>query len=224
MPGTTMPTEPAVTGPAEGGTGSGPPRRGGGLILVAFALALAGIVGTTVAFLPRGPKPPPLSVVGGPFRLESSKGGVLDSRTLKGRPFLVFFGFTQCPNVCPTTLADLGNLIDAFQAQGGTIEAYYVTLDPERDTPALMRDYMASFHERITGLTGTPEQIERVARDYRVSTTKVPLAEGGYTMEHTLMVYMMDRNGGFAGPLDLEAGHALALKQLHRLVSDGRNG
>ncbi|WP_232631041.1 SCO family protein [Methylobacterium sp. Leaf118] len=220
-----MPTDPAGPGPAEGGAGPAPPapRRGGGLILVVFALALAAIAGTTLALLPGGPKPPPISVVGGPFRLESSKGGVLESRTLQGRPFLVFFGFTQCPNVCPTTLADLGNLLDAFQAEGGTLEAYYITLDPERDTPALMREYMASFHERITGLTGTPEAIARVARDYRVSTKRVPLPDGGYTMEHTLMVYMMDRNGGFAGPLDLEAGHALALKQLHRLVSDGRN-
>ncbi len=209
----TMPTEPER------------PRaqRGGGLILAVFALGLAAIVGTTVAFLPRGPKPPPISVVGGSFRLDSSKGGVLDSRTLLGKPFLVFFGFTQCPNVCPTTLADLGNLLDAFAKEGGDLQAYYVTVDPEQDTPEVMRDYMASFSERITGLTGSPEAVERVTRAYRAEVKRVPLADGGSTIEHSLMVYMMDRDGGFAGPLDLEAGHPLALKQLHRLGASGRD-
>lgn len=209
-----MATEPRPASPA--------PQRGSTLILIAFALALVGIVGATVAFLPRGDRPAALSVVGGPFRLASSKGGVVDAQALKGKPFLVFFGFTQCPNVCPTTLADLGTLLDEFGAQGGDLQAYYITLDPERDTPEVMREYMASFTDRITGLTGTPQEIERVARDYRAFVKKVTLPGGDYTLEHTLMVYMMDRNGGFAGPLDLNAGHPLALEQLRKLVSGGR--
>ncbi|MEH3148316.1 MAG: SCO family protein [Methylobacterium frigidaeris] len=199
------------------------PKRSGLLVIGLFALALAGIVGTTVALLPRGGKPPAVSVVGGPFRLHSSKGGVLDSATLRGRPHLVFFGFTQCPNVCPTTLADLGNLLDEYGKQGGDIRAYYITLDPERDTPGLMREYMAAFSDRLTGLTGTPEEIAEVARAYRATARRVPLPGGDYTLEHTLMVYMFDRDGGFAGPLDLDAGHALALKQLRRLASAGRD-
>ncbi len=204
-------------------TASPASQRGSTLILAAFALALVGIVAATVAFLPRGDRPSALSVIGGPFRLESSKGGVVDSQALKGKPFLVFFGFTQCPNVCPTTLADLGTLLDEFAAEGGDLQAYYITLDPERDTQAVMQEYMASFTDRITGLTGTPQQIERVARDYRAYVKRVPLPGGDYTLEHTLMVYMMDRDGGFAGPLDLNAGHALALKQLRKLVADGRS-
>ena len=147
---------------------------------------------------------------------------MVDAQALKGKPFLVFFGFTQCPNVCPTTLADLGSLLDEFGARGGDLQAYYITLDPERDTPEVMREYMASFTDRITGLTGTPQEIERVARDYRAFVKKVPLPGGDYTLEHTLMVYMMDRNGGFAGPLDLNAGHPLALEQLRKLASGGR--
>lgn len=212
MRGTTMATDPRPSSPAA--------QRGSLLILVVFALALIGIVGATVAFLPRGERPPAMSVVGGPFRLESSKGGTLDSRDLKGKPFLVFFGFTQCPNVCPTTLADLGTLLDAFGAQGGEIQAYYITLDPERDTAAVMRDYMPSFSERITGLTGTREAIDAVVREYRAFVKRVPLPGGDYTLEHTLMVYMMDRDGGFAGPLDLNAGHPLALKQLQKLTGE----
>lgn len=212
MRGTTMATDPRPSSPGA--------QRGSLLILVVFALALIGIVGATVAFLPRGERPPAMSVVGGPFRLESSKGGTLDSRDLKGKPFLVFFGFTQCPNVCPTTLADLGTLLDAFGAQGGEIQAYYITLDPERDTAAVMRDYMPSFSERITGLTGTREAIDAVVREYRAFVKRVPLPGGDYTLEHTLMVYMMDRDGGFAGPLDLNAGHPLALKQLQKLTGE----
>ena len=218
MQGMTMATEPRPDQAA-----SPAAKRGSSLILIAFALALVGIVAATVAFLPRGDKPSALSVVGGPFRLESSKGGTVDSRALKGKPFLVFFGFTQCPNVCPTTLADLGTLLDEFAAEGGDLQAYYITLDPERDTQEVMREYMASFTDRITGLTGTPQQIEGVIRDYRAFVKRVPLPGGDYTLEHTLMVYMMDRDGGFAGPLDLNAGHALALKQLRKLVAAGRN-
>ena len=204
----TMPTEPER------------PRaqRGGGLILAVFALGLAAIVGTTVAFLPRGPKPPPISVVGGSFRLDSSKGGVLDSRTLLGKPFLVFFGFTQCPNVCPTTLADLGNLLDAFAKEGGDLQAYYVTVDPEQDTPEVMRDYMASFSDRITGLTGTPEEIGQVERAFRAEVRRIPLKDGDYTFEHTAMLYLMDAAGRFVGPLDLATGQDLALKQIRAVL------
>lgn len=219
----TMATEPGPETRSEPHPLTPASRRGSTLILMAFALALVGIVAATIAYLPRGDRPSTLSVVGGPFRLESSKGGTVDSQALKGKPFLVFFGFTQCPNVCPTTLADLGTLLDEFAAEGGDLQAYYITLDPERDTQGVMREYMASFTDRITGLTGTPQQIEGVTRDYRAFVKRVPLPGGDYTLEHTLMVYMMDRNGGFAGPLDLNAGHALALKQLHKLVADGRN-
>jgi protein SCO1/2 len=193
------------------------------LIIGAFILGALVIIGTTLAMLPRGPSAPAMSVVGGPFRLQSSKGGVLDAATLKGKPFLVFFGFTQCPNVCPTTLADLSNLLDEFHKEGGDIHAYYITLDPERDTADVMREYMASFSDRITGLTGTPAEIRQVTRAYRAMYRKVPLPGGDYTLEHTLMVYMMDRNGGFAGPLILGARHSLALKQLHTLAAAGQN-
>ena len=205
-----MPTERRPVTPAQ--------RRAGYGILAAALLGILGIAGGVAALLPGGPPKPAMSVVGGPFRLQSSKGGILDSATLAGRPFLVFFGFTRCPNVCPTTLADLSNLIDDLHKAGGDIGAYYITLDPERDDVALLRDYMGSFSDSITGLTGTREQIERVARSYRVFAKKVPLPGGDYTLEHTLMVYLMDRNGGFVGPLDLAAGHGLALRQIQAVL------
>ena len=202
-----MPTEPT---PAQ--------RRAGYGILAAVLVGILGIAGGVVASLPRGPAKPAMSVVGGPFRLQSSNGGILDSATLAGKPFLVFFGFTRCPNVCPTTLADLTNLIDDLHKAGGDIGAYYITLDPERDDVAVLRDYMGSFSDSITGLTGTRAEIDRVARSYRVFSKKVPLPGGDYTLEHTLMVYLMDRDGGFVGPLDLAAGHGLALRQIQALL------
>ena len=205
-----MATDPPPVTPAQ--------RRAGYGILAAVLVGILGIAGGVVASLPRGPAKPAMSVVGGPFRLQSSKGGILDSATLAGKPFLVFFGFTRCPNVCPTTLADLTNLIDDLHKAGGDIGAYYITLDPERDDVAVLRDYMGSFSDSITGLTGTRAEIDRVARSYRVFSKKVPLPGGDYTLEHTLMVYLMDRDGGFVGPLDLAAGHGLALRQIQALL------
>lgn len=202
----TEPTEPTAPSPAQ--------RRAGYAILGVALLGILGIGAGVVAILPGGPAKPPMSVIGGPFALPSSKGGVLDSRTLAGRPFLVFFGFTRCPNVCPTTLAEITNLIDDLRRSGGDIRALYVTLDPARDTQAVLRDYMASFSDAITGLTGTQAEIDRVARAYRVFVQRVPLTGDDYTFEHTLMVYLMDRDGGFVGPLDLAAGPALALRQI----------
>lgn len=192
--------------------------------IAAFLFGLVALgVAAYVTLAPETPRRQASAAIGGPFALVDGEGRTVTETDFKGTPFLVFFGFTQCPNICPTTLADLGTLLDTFGAEGGDVQAYYITLDPERDTQAVMQEYMASFTDRITGLTGTPQQIERVARDYRASVKRVPLPGGDYTLEHTLMVYMMDRNGGFAGPLDLNAGHALALKQLRKLVSDGRS-
>ena len=205
-----MATDPPPVTPAQ--------RRAGYALLALVLVGILGIAGGVVASLPRGPAKPAMSVVGGPFRLQSSKGGILDSATLAGKPFLVFFGFTRCPNVCPTTLADLTNLIDDLHKAGGDIGAYYITLDPERDDAAVLRDYMGSFSDSITGLTGTRAEIDRVARSYRVFSQKVPLPGGDYTFEHTLMVYLMDRNGGFVGPLDLAAGHGLALRQIQAVL------
>lgn len=211
-----MTPEPGTPSPAE--------RRRSAAILAAFAVGIVAIVATAAVLLPRGPAGPDMSVIGGPFRLESSKGGLLNSASLAGRPFLVFFGFTHCPNVCPTTLSDLGTLLDDMAAEGEEMRAYYVTVDPERDTQGVLQAYMASFSDRITALTGAPEAVARVARAYRAEARKVPLPDGGYTVEHTLTVYIMDRRGGFVGPLDLDAGHGLARAQLRRVLAQAPQG
>lgn len=197
-----------------------PPQGGAWLFgVLAVGLVAIGLGAFTLAPMIVGERAPVRDTLGGPFRLQASSGGVLDSKSLEGKPFLVFFGFTQCPNVCPTTLADLTNLIDRLHKEGGDIRALYITLDPERDTQAVLREYMTSFSNRITGLTGTPEEIARVAQAYRAYAKKVPLPDGDYTIEHTLMVYQMDSKGRFVGPLDLAAGHTLAIAQIKRQLA-----
>lgn len=132
-----------------------PPRKGGFIwIIAAFALALIGVAAGTLTVLPLvvGHRSPVRDTLGGPFRLQSSAGGILDSASLNGQPFLVFFGFTRCPNVCPTTLADLINLIDRLRGEGGDIRAHFITVEPEHDTAEVLREYLTPFSDRITGL------------------------------------------------------------------------
>lgn len=207
-------------------TPNGSGRWAGLGILAVCLLGMGAVAGGTFLVLPSliGERAPIRLTLGGPFRLLSSKGGVLDSASLAGRPYLVFFGFTNCPNVCPTTLADLGNLIDGLAEQGTEIRAVYVTLDPEQDTQDVMRAYMSSFSERITGLTGTREEIAALARAFHVHVERVPLPNDRYTIEHSLTVFLMDGHGQFAEPLDLAAGHRLAGDQIRRVIAQSEQG
>jgi protein SCO1/2 len=135
--------------------------------------------------------------IGGPFQLTTQDGKVFDSASLAGKPFAVFFGFTHCPEVCPTTLSDISRTFDQLGSPAKDIAVLFITIDPERDTPAVMKDYVSNFTAPIIGLTGTPDQIAAVAREYRVYYKKVPTSDGSYTMDHTAVVYLMDRKGQF---------------------------
>ena len=138
------------------------------------------------------------AAIGGPFALEAGDGGTVTDRDFLGQPFLIFFGFTTCPDVCPTTLATVGAALDGLDAEE-QIAALFVTLDPERDTPEAAHDYAAAFHPQIRGLGGTPEQIATATAAYRVYSAKVPLEDSalGYTIDHTAFVYMMAADGTY---------------------------
>ncbi|MFF9550791.1 SCO family protein [Methylobacterium fujisawaense] len=197
-------------------------RRRAAWLLGAFALGLVGIAGATAALLPSvGPGAGARAAVGGPFRLQASTGGVVDSADLAGRPFIVFFGFTRCPSICPTTLAELTGLIDELHAAGQDVRAFFVSIDPERDTPAVLRDYLSSFGDGITGLSGTPEEIAKVARAYHAVVRRVPLPGGDYTMEHTAFAYLMDGRGRFVGAFDPGEGRTAALAAIRRTLASG---
>ena len=138
----------------------------------------------------------PASGIGGPFSLVDQNGTTVTAADFKGEPILVFFGYTHCPDVCPTTLDSLSQVLKAL-GPDRKAAALFITLDPSRDTPAVMKDYLSSFDPRIVGLTGSPSAIDAVAREYRVYAKKVPTGDGDYSVDHTGVVYLMDKQGAF---------------------------
>ncbi len=170
---------------------------------------LAGLVLVLVAILfiaGRSPSPiePAAAAVGGPFQLEDQDGKAVSDADMKGRPFLVFFGFTHCPDVCPTTLFEISELMRALGKDADRTGALFITVDPERDTPEKLKDYLSNFDPHVRGLTGDPAAVVAVTKAYRVYTKKVPLENGDYTMDHTAVVYLMDKNGRFVAPFNMK--------------------
>ncbi|MEA3071697.1 MAG: hypothetical protein QOD29_3143 [Alphaproteobacteria bacterium] len=159
-----------------------------------------------------------IAAVGGPFKLIDQNGKAVSDQDLKGRPFLVFFGFIHCPDVCPTTLFDVSEMLRALGPDADRTRALFITVDPERDTPAVMKDYLSSFDPHLSGLTGDPAAIATVAKAYRVYYKKVPLDGGEYTMDHTAIVYLMDKEGRFVSPFSLKRGTEAAAADLRRYL------
>jgi protein SCO1/2 len=158
------------------------------------------------------------SAVGGPFRLVDQNGTLVTEADLKGRPSLLFFGFTHCPDICPTALFEVTQVLEQLGPDAARIGVYFVTVDPERDTPALLKTYLQSFHPTIRGLSGDAAATEQIVRAYRVYARKVPLEKGGYTMDHTAVVYLMDRNGAFVAPFNLKREPSAAASDLRRYL------
>ncbi len=144
------------------------------------------------------------AAIGGPFKLIDQDGKPLTDQDMKGKPFLVFFGFTHCPEVCPTKLFEISEILRKLGPDADKISALFITVDPERDTPALMKDYLSNFDPHLRGATGDAEAIAKVAKAYRVYYAKVPLEGGDYTMDHSAIVYLMDKNGHFVAPFNVK--------------------
>jgi protein SCO1/2 len=189
-------------------------------ILLVLGAFLAGLVlFSTVVFIVTGRSPAPVALqssVGGPFRLTDHNGRTITEQDLKGRPFLVFFGFTHCPDVCPTTLFEVSEVLRALGGDGKDVRAVFVTVDPARDTPEKLKDYLSSFDPRVIGVTGDETAIKAMEKTYRVYAKKVPLEAGGYTMDHTAIVYLMDKNGRFVAPFNMKRKPAEAAAELRR--------
>jgi protein SCO1/2 len=134
-----------------------------------------------------------------PFVLASSKGGEIDSRTLIGKPYAMFFGFTHCPEVCPTTLYEMSSSLEKLGDRAEGFRVFFVTVDPERDTAASLRDYLSNFDPRVEGLVPAIEQLPALAAAYRIYYAKVPTSDGSYTMDHSAPVYLFDKDGRYAG-------------------------
>lgn len=159
------------------------------------------------------------STFGGPFTLVGADGQPFGTEQLKGKPYALFFGFTHCPDTCPTTLARLVRL--RRQAGGDSaFEIVFVTVDPERDGPKEMGAYSKAFGAPIIGLTGSASQIHNVEKQFGIFAQKVPTGDGDYTMDHTATVLLFDRNGKFLATLAPDEEDAPALDKLKRLAAD----
>src|SRR6201997_974692 len=144
------------------------------------------------------------AAIGGPFQLTDQSGQTVTDKNLQGKPTLIFFGFTHCPDVCPTSLFEISEVLKAMGKDADRVNAYFISVDPERDTAVAMKDYLSSFDPHLKGLTGDPDAVARVISSFRVYAKKVPLKDGDYTMDHTALVYLMDRDGRFVAPFNLK--------------------
>jgi len=158
------------------------------------------------------------ALIGGPFTLTGSDGKPFSSTRLSGKPFAIFFGFTRCPDTCPTTLARLTRLRKQLPEGDASLAIVFVTVDPERDTPEEVGRYAELFGSPVFGLTGTPAAIDRVKKEFFVFSEKVPTAKGDYTVDHTATVFLMDGHGRFVTSISPNESDLIALKTLRRLL------
>lgn len=192
------------------------------VLMVGMAFLAGLVLCFGVILLLAGPSAPPsvqqVAAIGGPFRLIDQNDRTVTEQDFKGRPFLVFFGFTHRPDICPTTLFDVSEILRKLGPDADRVGALFVTVDPERDTPAALKDYLSSFDPHLSGLTGDAAAVAAVAKAYRVYFKKVPLDQGGYTMDHTAIVYLMDKEGRFVAPFSLKRATDAAAADLKKYL------
>ena len=186
-------------------------------------VGLAAIAGVVLALRAPPTKAPitssqSMNEIGGPFLLTGSDGQPFSSERLAGKPFALFFGFTQCPDVCPTTLSRLARLRKQLGKGDEAFAIVLVTVDPERDTPAEMARYAGLFGTPVIALTGSTPAIEGVKAQFGVVSEKVPQPGGDYTVDHTATVFLVDKTGAFAATVSPNEGDAAALAKLKRLT------
>lgn len=209
-------------GRTEGRAGSPSRRRLQVILWAAVAVAAGGALALGVARhggpAAADPAADAASLIGGPFRLVDQDGRAVDQSILKGKWSLVFFGYTSCPDVCPTTLQALAAAQDRLGPEGARTQVVLVSIDPDRDHPAELKAYLSQpgFPKGAIGLTGTPEQVAAAARAYHVFYRKHPRPDGGYDMDHSGFVYLMDPNGRFRLPALSEQQGPDALAQAVR--------
>ncbi|WP_427026450.1 SCO family protein (plasmid) [Aureimonas ureilytica] len=189
--------------------------------------ATAGIlVGAAWTFPAGAPAPlvqtESLLPVGGEFTLVDQTGQPRTWASFRGKPVAVFFGFTHCPDICPTTLGELSVLLADLGPRADDLQVVLVSGDPERDTPDVLGAYLQSFDPRIVGLTGSQSEIERAFSTFKAYRKKVPTEDGNYTIDHSAGVYLYDRDGSFAGTLDLHEDMEVRRRKVERLLARPR--
>lgn len=190
------------------------------LISLAFATGLMSVFAVIVIVTGRTSAPviPTASAIGGPFQLVDHNGKPFTDANLKGKPHLIFFGFTHCPDVCPSALFDVSEILRALGPEGDKAGGLFVTVDPERDTAPVLKDYLSNFDPRLVGVTGKRDDIDKMLLAYRVYAKKVPTEGGDYTMDHTALIYLMDKQGRFVAPFNLKRRPEEAAADLRRYL------
>lgn len=190
------------------------------VVLGAFVAGLVLCFGIVMLITGRTSSPirPAAAAIGGSFHLTDQNGRPVSDEDFRGKPFLVFFGYTHCPDVCPTTLFDVSEVMRRLGPDADKTAALFITVDPERDTPATLKDYLGSFDPHLRGITGAPDAVAAVAKEYRVYYKKVPTENGDYSMDHTAIVYLMDKNGQFVAPFSLRRTPEASADDLRRYL------
>lgn len=193
-------------------------------VIIALGATFAVLATTLVLLLtvlaPEPPQPQSTGVaeIGGAFEMVGTDGQPVTEAVLAGKPSVIFFGFTSCPEVCPTTLSDMSGLMERLGDRAQEANFVFVSVDAGRDTPERVGEYVAAFDPRIIGMAGNEEQVASIARAYRIFYRKVPLEGGDYTVDHTASVYLMDAAGAFAGTIDYHEAQDTALQKIERLI------
>ena len=186
------------------------------LLLAPAGLLAAGLAGTAGWLLTR---PEEQGVpIGGPFELVDGNARTVTDQAFRGKWMLVYFGYTHCPDACPMALQNMAAARDLLGPAAARVSLVFITLDPERDTPEVMRDYAASFGPDISALTGSPEAVSRAAKAYRVYSAKAPAGGGDYSVDHTSIIYAMDPRGRFAANFTHETTPEAIAARLRALV------
>ncbi|UYZ06423.1 cytochrome oxidase assembly protein Sco [Agrobacterium salinitolerans] len=192
------------------------------IVLWAVVLVLAGVVSWLTIEMTKTREQMVETAYGVPFQLTAQNGQPITEKAFQGKPTALFFGFTHCPEVCPTTLFELNGWMEKVDPAGDRLQAYFVSVDPERDTPEIMQQYVSNVSKRITGITGPADKIAETLKGYRIYAKKVLVDEkdpnGDYTMDHTASVILLDANGRFAGTIAYGENPDVAEQKLQNLL------
>ncbi|KPF42399.1 SCO family protein [Rhizobium sp. G187] len=191
------------------------------IILWAGVLAMAGLLAWLTFSVTRSSEQIAEGPFGVPFQLVDQRGQPITEQAFRGKPTALFFGFTHCPEVCPTTLFELDSWLKQVDPDKTGLQAYFITVDPERDTPELLGTYISNVTDRVTGIGGDPAKVAEVVKGFRVYAKKIPLDEkqpdGDYTMDHTASVFLLDADGRFKGTIAYGENPETAIKKLENL-------
>ena len=185
------------------------------LVLSVFAIALAGLAAFLLV-IPQNVEQ--AAAIGGPFQMMDDRGRPVSDQDIRGKPTVIYFGYTFCPDVCPTTLNDMAGWIKDLGRDAGKFNFVFITVDPQRDTMKVMHQYVGSFDPRIRGFTGSAEQVAQVAHAYKVYYQRVPLDGGNYAMDHSTSTYLMDVRGHYFGRITYQENSKSALEKLHAVL------